>query len=77
MPFLYIIRVSNTKQNFELTYCFLLGETKVDYGFAIQQLYLLYHCCNLKPKVMITDKEQALKNALHIYFPSVLQFLCL
>jgi hypothetical protein len=77
MPFLYIVWVSNTEQNFELIYCFLLGETKVDYGFAIQQLYFLYHCYNLKPKVVIIDKEQALKNALHTYFPSVPQLLCL
>jgi hypothetical protein len=77
MPFLHIVGVSNTEQNFELAYCFLLGETEVDYGFAIQQLCLLYHRYNLKPKVVITDKEQALKNALHMYFPGVPQLLCL
>ena len=35
MPFLYIVGVSNTEQNFKLTYCFLLGKTEVNYGFAI------------------------------------------
>ena len=35
MPFLYIVGVSNTKQNFKLTYYFLPGETEVDYSFAI------------------------------------------
>ena len=77
MPFLHIVGVSNTEQNFKLTYCFLPGETEVNYGFAIQQLYLLYHRYNLKPKVVITDKEQALKNALRMYFPGVPQLLYL
>ena len=35
MPFLHIVGVSNTKQNFELTYCFLLSETEDDYNFVI------------------------------------------
>ena len=35
MPFLYIVGISNTKQNFKFTYYFLLGETEINYGFAI------------------------------------------
>jgi len=35
MPFLYIVGVSNTEQTFKLAYCFLPGETEVDYGFVI------------------------------------------
>jgi len=35
IPFLHIIGVSNIKQNFKLAYCFLLGEIKIDYSFAI------------------------------------------
>jgi len=35
MPFLYIVGVNNTRQNFKLIYYFLLGEIKGDYNFAI------------------------------------------
>ena len=77
MPFLYIVGVSNNGHNFKLAYYFLPSEIEADYSFAIRQLYLLYYRYNLKPKVVITDKEQALKNALRIYFPGVPQLLYL
>jgi len=57
MPFLYIVGVSNNRHNFKLTYYFLPSEIEANYSFAIRQLYLLYYCYNLKPKVLIMDKE--------------------
>ena len=71
MPFLHVVGVDNTGQNFELAYCFLSGETEGDYDFAIRQIYLLYSRYNITLNVIITDKEQALKNALRRYFPLV------
>ena len=35
MPFLYIVGVSNTRQNFKLTYYFLPGEIEDNYNFII------------------------------------------
>ena len=35
IPFLYIVGVSNTKQNFKFAYCFLPGKMEVDYSFII------------------------------------------
>jgi len=77
MPFLHAVGVSNLGQNFKLAYCFLPGKTEANYNFIIQQIYLLYYRYNITPKVIITDKELALKNALRTYFPSVPQLLCL
>lgn len=71
MPFLHAVGVSNLGQNFKLAYCFLPGETEADYNFTIRQIYLLYCRYNITPKVIITNKELALKNALRTYFPSV------
>ena len=71
MPFLYAVGVTNTGHNFKLAYCFLPGETEGDYNFAIRQIHLLYSRYNITLKVIITDKEQALKNALWRYFPLV------
>ena len=71
MPFLYAVGVNNTGQNFKLAYYFLPGETEDDYNFAIRQIYLLYSRYNMALKVIITDKEQALKNTLRRYFRSV------
>ena len=42
MPFLHVVGVINTGDNFELTYYFLLSEIKGDYNFIIRQIYLLY-----------------------------------
>ena len=42
MPFLHIVGVDNTGQNFKLTYYFLLGETEGDYNFTVYQIHLLY-----------------------------------
>ena len=77
MPFLHAVDVTNTGHNFELAYYFLPGETEGDYNFAIRQIHLLYSRYNITLKVIITDKEQALKNALRRYFPLVPQLLCL
>jgi len=71
MPFLYIIGITCTNKNFKLAYCFLSGETEPDYYYLVKQLYLLYTRVNIKPKAFITNKEQALKNALRRYFPNV------
>jgi MULE transposase domain len=71
MPFLYVVGVTNTGHNFKLAYCFLPGETEGDYNFAIWQIHLLYSRYNITLKVIIIDKEQALKNALRRYFPLV------
>ena len=71
MPFLYAVGITNTGDNFELTYYFLPGKTEGNYNFAIWQIYLLYSQYNITPKVIIMDKEQALKNALRQYFPLV------
>ena len=35
MPFLYVVGVNNTRQNFKLAYYFLPGEIEGDYNFAI------------------------------------------
>jgi hypothetical protein len=68
MPFLYAVGVNNTRKNFKLIYYFLPGKIKGDYDFAIRQIYLLYSQYNVTLKVIIMDKEQALKNALRQYF---------
>jgi len=35
MPFLYAVGINNTRQNFKLTYYFLLGEIEGNYNFVI------------------------------------------
>ena len=35
MPFLYIVGVNNTGQNFKLAYYFLLGKIEANYNFII------------------------------------------
>jgi hypothetical protein len=71
MPFLYVVGVTNIGHNFKLAYYFLPGKIEGDYNFAIRQIHLLYSQYNITLKVIITDKEQALKNALRRYFPLV------
>ena len=35
MPFLYVVGINNSRQNFKLTYYFLLDEIENDYNFII------------------------------------------
>jgi hypothetical protein len=76
MPMLHIVGVTSFNKNFEMGYAFLAGEMEVDYLFIIMALKELCEQLGVRPHVFVTDKEEAIKNALTQCFPGVKQVLC-
>ncbi len=76
MPLLHAVAVDNFGGSFSVAFCFLRAETERDYIWAISALKSLYDRENIRPKVIITDKELALRNACRQYWRIVPQLLC-
>ena len=75
MPLLHISGITCLETSFEIAYCFLPNEQEPSYQLAIKSLFGLYQELQVMPSIVITDKEQALKNALRVYWPEVPQRL--
>jgi len=71
-----VIGVVNSMKNFNVAGCFLGGETNEYYFWAVSQLKKLFEIVGKEPTCLVTDKEQALLNALYDIFPSSKYILC-
>jgi hypothetical protein len=75
MPLLHIGSVSAIQKSFSAAFCFLSGETHLDYLWAIQRFHsLVFH--GLIAQVIITDNDSGLKSACRDVFPITSQLLC-
>ncbi|KAL2886176.1 mutator-like element transposase [Ceratocystis lukuohia] len=75
MPLLDMIGVDSFQKSFCIAFAFLSGETEDDYLWALQHLKSLYQ--QELPSVVLTDRCQAVMNAVPIHFPSAAALLCL
>ncbi|KAL2887053.1 mutator-like element transposase [Ceratocystis lukuohia] len=75
MPLLDMIGVDSSQKSFCIAFAFLSGETEDDYLWALQHLKSLYQ--QELPSVVLTDRCQAIMNAVPIHFPSAAALLCL
>ncbi|KAL2885279.1 mutator-like element transposase [Ceratocystis lukuohia] len=75
MPLLEMIGVNSSQKSFYIAFAFLSGETEDDYLWALQHLKSLYQ--QELPSVVLTDRCQAILNAVPIHFPSAAALLCL
>lgn len=73
MPLLNIVGFTALNTTFYLSFVFLKGEQEDDYVWALQQLK---NKTSISPKVMITDWELALMNAIKTVFPNAQHLLC-
>lgn len=76
MPLLHITGVTCLGTNFEVALCFLPDEKQASYEIALDSLQTLCGIAGVLPRVFITDKEAALKNALRRLWPNIPQRLC-
>lgn len=74
LPLLHIIGCTNIQTFFSAGFCFLRNETQEDYHWALSNFLLKTGAP--KPRVFISDQEQALKQAARSLLPSVPQLLC-
>ena len=73
MPLLDIVGATNNNDTFFVAGVFLRSETAEDYLWAMRALSQLI---NFQPRVIVTDRELALINALELIWPNARLFLC-
>ncbi|POV97106.1 hypothetical protein PSHT_14769 [Puccinia striiformis] len=76
IPLLHIIGQTATNRSFSIGFCFLTYEDDENYLWAVQCLKKLIWHHDRVPQVFITDREAALRNALHEVFPTSQANLC-
>ncbi|OWY49387.1 Transcription factor FAR1-related protein [Alternaria alternata] len=74
LPLLHIIGCTNLQTFYSAGFCFLTNQTQADYHWAIANFLL--ETSVQKPRVFISDQEEALKTTARSLLPEVPQLLC-
>lgn len=74
LPLLHIAGINNSNKSFSVAFCFISKERTNQYIWALEQLSLSLDSNH--PSVLVTDKEQALINAIEEVFPQSSHILC-
>jgi len=75
MPLLHFLGVGPIEKQFSAAFTFLRSETELDYYWAVSNfIQLVFN--GLKPAVMVTDNEKALRSTCKRLFPDVPILLC-
>jgi hypothetical protein len=80
MPLLVIVGTTPMMTTFYAAFVFLRGETQEDYAWALARLHELYVTAVGRlagPTTILTDRDQALSNALAAQWPSTTHLLCI
>ncbi|KAI7933256.1 hypothetical protein MJO29_016940 [Puccinia striiformis f. sp. tritici] len=76
IPLLHVIGQAASNRSFSIAFCFLTYEDDENYLWAVQVLKKLIWKPDRIPKVFITDRDAALRNALAEVFPNSQANLC-
>ena len=80
MPLCHITGRTCTEKTFNIGYCFVNSEREEIYILVITDLAEIFRIKlpGKKPLILVTDKEAALKNALHKseFFDKIPQIIC-
>ncbi|XP_052208410.1 protein FAR-RED IMPAIRED RESPONSE 1-like [Diospyros lotus] len=74
-PLLQIVGVTSTELTFPVAFAFMDHEYEDNYTWAMERLQSLMGS-NIFPRVVVTDRELALINAIHKVFPNATTLLC-
>ncbi|XP_052198258.1 uncharacterized protein LOC127805543 [Diospyros lotus] len=74
-PLLQIVGVTSTELTFPVAFAFMDHEYKDNYTWAMERLQSLMGS-NIFSRVVVTDRELALINAIHKVFPNATTLLC-
>ena len=72
MPLLNIVGITSTFKTFNAGFAFLSAEKEEDYQWALEAFGSI-----VEPKLLITDRELALMNAINSVFPNCIHLLCI
>ncbi len=73
MPLLTLMGITGIDKSFYVAFAFLKSKKEDDFAWA---LYKLFEHIPTVPKVIVSDRDLALMNALHAVFPLSHHFLC-
>jgi hypothetical protein len=76
LPLLHVIGQTSTNRSFSVAFCFLTYEDKEGYQWAVENLKKHVWQPQRTPVVFITDRDAALRKALHTVFPESQAHLC-
>jgi hypothetical protein len=77
MSLLHFTGITSSSKTFILAFCFLAEETHLYYKWALESLLTIFNTNKIPlPDVFITNREQALINALSVVFPEASHLLC-
>ncbi|KAI7948614.1 hypothetical protein MJO29_010279 [Puccinia striiformis f. sp. tritici] len=76
LPLLHVIGQAASNQSFSIAFCFLTYEDDKNYLWAVNKLKKYIWRPQRIPKVFITDRDAALRKALHVVFPDSQANLC-
>ncbi|KNE96692.1 hypothetical protein PSTG_10095 [Puccinia striiformis f. sp. tritici PST-78] len=76
LPLLHVIGQAASNRLFSIGFCFMTYEDEENYLWAVNQLKKFIWKPERIPKVFITDRESALRNALEQVFPDAQANLC-
>ena len=75
MPLMQIVGVTSTGQTFDVAHAFLSNEREDNFLWMLGHLKDMLHKC-MEPRVIVTDRDQALLNACAKTFPNANRSLC-
>jgi hypothetical protein len=75
LPLLHVIGQTSTNRSFLIGFCFLTYKDKKGYEWAVENLKKNVWQPQRTPVVFITDRDAALRNALHTIF-RILKLIC-
>ena len=75
LPLLEIVGVTSTQMTFSVVFVYLESKREANYRWALERLKELMDGCTLT-RVIVTDKELALMNAIKVVFPNAANLLC-
>jgi hypothetical protein len=74
LPLVHFVGVNCFKKSFSACFMFISKEDELQYHCAMQSFK---NCFGINPKVFVTDKEDALRNAISVVFPEATNLLCI
>ena len=75
MPLVEIVGFTCTNKTFNIAFAFTRKEEVVHYTFIMQKLLYLCNEAGVMPTAIMTDRDLALINAIHIVFPPTVKHL--
>ncbi|KAJ0622547.1 putative MULE transposase domain, FHY3/FAR1 family [Helianthus annuus] len=75
LPFIQVVGVTSTHKSFCVAHAFVSKEKKDNFLWVLEKLKELLVDC-MEPRVIVTDRDQALMNACDKVFPKASKLLC-